>query len=127
MKVSFTDRADKDYVALRPEVRKAFAKQLGFLLNQLGHPSLRAKKYDEANDIWQARVNRSWRFYFVIRGDEYVILIDNSAPKIAKASQNFLENTTLTISGAGGRRTITYPYTDGQSISSNCRNSERHQ
>jgi mRNA-degrading endonuclease RelE of RelBE toxin-antitoxin system len=60
VKVSFTDRADKDYVALRPEVRKAFAKQLGFLLNQLGHPSLRAKKYDEANDIWQARVNRSW-------------------------------------------------------------------
>ena len=36
--------------------------------------SRRAKKYDKANDIWQARVNRSWRFYFVIRGDEYVIL-----------------------------------------------------
>ena len=66
MKVSFTERADKDYAALRPEVRKAFAKQLGFLLNQVGHPSLRAKKYDEANDIWHARVNRSWRFYFVI-------------------------------------------------------------
>ena len=52
MKVHFTERADKDYAALLPEVRKAF-KQLGFLLNGLGHPSLRAKKYDEANDIWQ--------------------------------------------------------------------------
>jgi mRNA-degrading endonuclease RelE of RelBE toxin-antitoxin system len=72
--VRFTRRADKDFAALSPEVRKAFAKQLGFLLNQLGHPSLRAKKYDEAKDIWQARVNRSWRFYFVIRGGEYIIL-----------------------------------------------------
>jgi len=51
VKVRFTQRADKDYAALRPEVRKAFAKQLGFLLSQLGHPSLRAKKYDETNNI----------------------------------------------------------------------------
>jgi hypothetical protein len=42
---------------------------------------LHAKKYDEANDIWQARVNRSWRFYFVIRGDEYVILSIIPHPK----------------------------------------------
>jgi mRNA-degrading endonuclease RelE of RelBE toxin-antitoxin system len=31
VKVRFADRADKDYAALRPEIRKAFAKQLGFL------------------------------------------------------------------------------------------------
>ena len=55
MKVRFAERAAKDYAALRPEIRKAFAKQLGFLLDRLSHPSLRAKKYDEANDIWQAR------------------------------------------------------------------------
>jgi hypothetical protein len=56
-------------------------KQLGFLLNQLRHPSLRAKKYDEANHIGQARVNRNWRFYFVILGDEYVILSIIPPPK----------------------------------------------
>jgi hypothetical protein len=38
VKVAFTARADKDYGALLPEVRKAFAKQLGFLLKRLGHP-----------------------------------------------------------------------------------------
>lgn len=81
MKVRFAERADKDYARLRPEVRKVFAKQLGFLLNDLSHPSLRAKKYDEGKDIWQARVNRSWRFYFVIRGDEYVILSIIPHPK----------------------------------------------
>jgi hypothetical protein len=40
-----------------------------------------AKKYDEARDAWQARVNRSWRFYLVIRGDEYVILSIIPHPK----------------------------------------------
>jgi plasmid maintenance system killer protein len=59
----------------------AFAKQMGFLIGNLGHPSLHAKKYDEAQDIWQARVNRSWRFYFVIREDEYVILSIIPHPK----------------------------------------------
>ena len=81
MKLRFTDRADKDYAGMSPPVSKAFAKQLGFLLDNLNHPSLRAKKYDEAQDIWQARVNRSWRFYFVIRGDEYVILSVIPHPK----------------------------------------------
>jgi plasmid maintenance system killer protein len=39
------------------------------LAEDLRHPSLRAKKYDESRDIWQARVNRSWRFYFLVRDD----------------------------------------------------------
>jgi hypothetical protein len=38
------------------------------------HPSLRVKKYDEARQIWQGRVNRSWRFYFLIEGDRYYLL-----------------------------------------------------
>jgi len=70
VKLRFTQRADKDYAELPPPVRKAFAKQLSFLLANLSHPSLHAKKYNEAQDIWQARVNRSWRFYFVIREDD---------------------------------------------------------
>jgi mRNA interferase RelE/StbE len=56
-----------------PFVRKAFDKQAKLLLENLHHPSLRAKKYDETKDIWQARVNRSWRFYFMIDDDTYII------------------------------------------------------
>ncbi len=40
----------------------------------LNHPSLRAKKYDETGDLWQARINRDWRFYFTIAGDTRIIL-----------------------------------------------------
>jgi plasmid maintenance system killer protein len=35
---------------------------------------LRAKKYDETNAIWQARINRDWRFYFKIEKDRYYLL-----------------------------------------------------
>jgi mRNA interferase RelE/StbE len=81
MKLRFTERADKDYADLPADVRKALKKQLQFLLLNLHHPSLRAKKYDEAADLWQARVTRSWRFYFKIQGDEYVIVSIIPHPK----------------------------------------------
>jgi mRNA interferase RelE/StbE len=74
VRVRFTDRADKDYAAFSADVRKAFGKQLEFLLANLRHPSLRAKKLEGSEDLWQARVNRSWRFYFKIDGDEYAII-----------------------------------------------------
>jgi mRNA interferase RelE/StbE len=81
VKLRFTERADKDYAALPAVIRKAFGKQLRFLLANPSHPSLRAKKYSEALDIWQARVTRDWRFYFKIDGDEYVILSIIPHPK----------------------------------------------
>jgi mRNA-degrading endonuclease RelE of RelBE toxin-antitoxin system len=74
MTVRFTERADKDYAALSATVRRAFGKQLVFLLENPRHPSLRAKKLEGHDDLWQARVNRSWRFYFKITGHEYAII-----------------------------------------------------
>ncbi len=74
MKLRFTEKAGRDYASLPGNIRKAFGKQLGFLLMNLGHPSLHAKKYSERLDVWQGRVTRGWRFYFKIEGDEYVIL-----------------------------------------------------
>jgi len=40
-------------VAAPAKVQKAFEKQAKLLVENLHHPSLRAKKYDERNDIWQ--------------------------------------------------------------------------
>jgi mRNA-degrading endonuclease RelE of RelBE toxin-antitoxin system len=61
--------------------RKAFYKQTELLIQNLQHPSLHAKKYNETNDVWQARVNKSWRFYFTIAGDTYFILAVGPHPK----------------------------------------------
>ena len=62
-------------------VQKAFYKQLDLLRENLRHPSLRAKKFDEAEDLWQARVNRDWRFYFAVEDDPYHILKLTPHPK----------------------------------------------
>ncbi len=71
MKIDFTDRVLDALEDAPPAVRKAFRKQLTFLAENLHHPSLHAKKYDAARDLWQARVTRDWRFYFKIVGDTY--------------------------------------------------------
>jgi mRNA interferase RelE/StbE len=73
MKVDYLPRAQKALEDAPAEVRKAFFKQVKFLAQNLHHPSLQAKKYDESQDLWQARVSKDWRFYFHIVGDTYLI------------------------------------------------------
>jgi len=73
MRVVFSDRAIEALKNAPAAVQRTFYKQLRFLQSNLQYPSLRAKKYDEATDLWQARVNRDWRFYFTIAGDTYRI------------------------------------------------------
>lgn len=74
-------KAEADHAALPPRIQKAFEKQLGHLLRNIQHPSLRAKKYDEGVDRWQARVTRDYRFYFQIVDDVYVIVAITKHPK----------------------------------------------
>jgi len=73
MDIAYSERSQAALEGAPASVRKAFYKQARLLAANRRHPSLRAKKYDEANDIWQARVNRAWRFYFTIEGDTYRI------------------------------------------------------
>ena len=73
MRIVLTRRASLAAADAPPTIRKAFYKQLAFLERDLHHPSLRAKKYDEARDLWQARVTKDWHFYFTIVDDAYVI------------------------------------------------------
>ena len=73
MEIVFSDRAIEALEDAPPNVRRAFEKQLRFLAGNIQHPSLHAKKYDERQDLWQARVNKDWRFYFTIKDDVYRI------------------------------------------------------
>lgn len=63
------------------EVRKKFYKQINYLLKNIRHSSLRAKKHDETRDIWQARVDKNIRFYFLIENDVYTLLDIKKHPK----------------------------------------------
>ena len=74
MQIVLSDRAIEALKDAPPNVRRAFEKQLRFLAAKLQHPSLHAKKYDEGRDLWQARVNKDWRFYFQIVDDTYIVV-----------------------------------------------------
>jgi hypothetical protein len=74
MEIYYTERFRRSYADATIRVRKQCDKQLALLLGDLRHPSLRAKKYDEAQDIWQGRINAGWRFYFKIDANKYYLL-----------------------------------------------------
>ena len=73
MRIVFSDRAIDALKDAPVAVQRTFENKLRFLLHNLNHPSLHAKKYHEGEDVWQGRVNRGWRFYFSISGDTYFI------------------------------------------------------
>jgi len=81
MKLDRTPHFLRAYHKAPNQVQKAFDKQVTLLAANLHHPSLHAKKYDEARDVWQARVNNDWRFYFKIVDDAYLLVEIRRHPK----------------------------------------------
>jgi len=81
MNHAFSQKFIRQYKVLPPSLKAKVDKQIQFLVANLHHLSLRAKKYDEANNIWQARVDGSYRFYFSIEGDTYRLLSVTAHPK----------------------------------------------
>jgi mRNA interferase RelE/StbE len=79
--IRFSARARRDFADLPRHLKTRARKQLQLLSENLRHPSIQAKKYDERNDVWQGRINRDYRFYFQIVGDDYVIIRIISHPK----------------------------------------------
>ncbi|MBI1984121.1 MAG: hypothetical protein HYS61_07985 [Acidobacteria bacterium] len=73
MRLDYTERF-RSYETAPARIQRAFQKQARFLARNLRHPSLRAKKFREGQNIWQARVDGGWRFYFRIEGDAYFML-----------------------------------------------------
>ena len=81
MKVRLTDGAKKQFHHLPIDIKKKARKQFIYLLEDIRHPSLHAKKYQEASGIWQGRIDKSWRFYFYIIEPDYIIISIITHPK----------------------------------------------
>jgi len=54
MTLLYTERFERPYRDLPEQLKDKVDKQLRLLAANLRHPSLRAKKYDEARALWQA-------------------------------------------------------------------------
>lgn len=74
MKLLRTPHFERNYAKAPQQVQRAFDKQSLLLLQNFQHPSLHVKKYDASRGLWQARVNKDWRFYFLILSDAYLIV-----------------------------------------------------
>jgi hypothetical protein len=81
MRILFSPHFARSYRKAPLAIQRAFDKQSLRMLQNLRHPSLRAKKYDESANLWQARVTGSWRFYFKIEGDTYRLEEIRAHPK----------------------------------------------
>ena len=81
MRIELSRRANKDYDRLSRQLQRQVDKQLDLLSENLRHPSLDAKKYGGTDNVWQGRVNRDYRFYFLITDDEYHIISIIPHPK----------------------------------------------
>ena len=74
MNYSTTPHFDREFKKFSEEIRSTFYKQVEFLLADIRHPSLRAKKYNENAGVWQARITGNVRIFFLIEGDVYKLL-----------------------------------------------------
>ena len=81
MRLLFTTKALKQYRDLPSHIHSRAKKQFQYLLADRKHPSLHTKKYDEKRELWQGRITRDYRFYFLIEGDTYVIIALTRHPK----------------------------------------------
>ncbi|MFZ1019413.1 MAG: hypothetical protein WAN61_00270 [Minisyncoccia bacterium] len=74
MNLDYTPKFNKNFEQFPKSIREKFYKQVGFLLRDIRYPSLHAKKFEESTGVWQARVDKGVRFYFLIEKDMYVLV-----------------------------------------------------
>jgi len=81
MRILYSPHFARSYNKAPAKIQRAFDKQALLLLQNFRHPSLHAKKYDESRGLWQARVTGSWRFYFLVEADIYLLTEIKAHPK----------------------------------------------
>ena len=73
MEVRFTRSFETDYHELPKTIQTAVDRKLLLLLKDFRHPSLRAKKMEGYQNVWEARVSKGYRFTFSIIETAYMI------------------------------------------------------
>lgn len=81
MRIKIADTAIQQYLKLPPSLQKKADKQFAYLLSDFQHPSLHAKRYKGHDELWQARIDKEWRFYFFIVEPNFIIVSIIKHPK----------------------------------------------
>jgi len=79
MKISRTDAFKRDFQKLPDRIKRRTEKALRMLVTNPHHPSLRVKKVKGElikgfDNVFEARITRDYRLFFLISSDCYVLL-----------------------------------------------------
>lgn len=73
MRIVFSKTFEKDYKKLPIKIQKLLDEQLLMLLENYKYPSLRIKKMQGHDSIWEGRITQSYRFTFEKRDNTYFL------------------------------------------------------
>jgi mRNA interferase RelE/StbE len=68
----FTKKFKKEYRTLPKEVQDNFDKKLSLLLEDIFHPSLRAKRIQGTKNRWEGSITMKYRFTFELHGNKAI-------------------------------------------------------
>ena len=63
---------EESFEKLPKEIQDRFSEKLSFLMENFQHPSLRAKKMQGKQDIWEASISDNYRITFNIIGNTII-------------------------------------------------------
>ena len=73
MEIKIEKTFKKSYEKLPKEIQDRFSEKLSLLMENFQHPSLRAKKMQGKEDIWEASISDNYRITFNIKGNTIVL------------------------------------------------------
>jgi mRNA interferase RelE/StbE len=73
MEIKLQKAFKKKFEKLPKEIQDRFREKLSLLLEDFQHPSLRAKKMQGENDIWEASISDNYRITFNVVGNTIIL------------------------------------------------------
>jgi len=75
-KLTFTERFRKHYRKLHPNEKKQIMKKVELLTQNPMHPSLRTKRIQGTDNLFECSVNMDIRIIWYYEGERMIILVD---------------------------------------------------
>ena len=74
MRISRTQRFVEDSMKLPSRIRKVLPRKLAYLAQDLAHPSLRVKRVQRYDGVYEASINMDYRLLFSVQDDVCMLL-----------------------------------------------------
>ena len=75
-KLTYTQRFKKAFNALSNIEKQQFQKKMEIFVQNILHPSLRTKKLQGQNDLYESSINMDIRIIWYLENEELIVLID---------------------------------------------------